>query len=70
MGQTEDSDTRYFIDLDLDTQTILGWDFGQRYDLAVELKNPYHHRVFISKGQFHKLGRKNREVENRAARNG
>jgi len=58
MSKQEDKDTRYFVDLDLDTQTILCWDFGQRHELAQRLRNPYHHRLFISKGQYNKLNQR------------
>ena len=69
MDRLEDKNTRYFIDLDLDTQTILSWDYGDKYKLAIQLRNPYHHRLFISKGQFNKLERKRLRVQGRTARN-
>ena len=58
MKKREDGETRYFIDLDLKTRTIIGWDYGQREGLAQELEDPSRQRVFISKGQYHKLERR------------
>ncbi|MBN1824127.1 MAG: hypothetical protein JW803_07395 [Endomicrobiales bacterium] len=54
----EDNNTRYFIDLDLKKKTIIGWDYGQRHGLPQELPNPRHKRIFITKGQYNKLRRK------------
>lgn len=65
MRNKEDSNTRYFVDLDLDAQTVLNWDYGQKDKLAQKLKNPYHHRLFISKGQYNKLEKKSQELRNR-----
>ena len=59
MKKKEDKDTRYFIDLDLREQKIVGWDFDQKQALAKEkMVKPYYHRLFITKGQFNKLSRK------------
>lgn len=45
MRKREDKDTRYFIDLDLSTNRILGWDYDNRHDLIVEKPlTPAHHR--------------------------
>ena len=56
MTRIEDKDTRYFIDLDLETQTLLGWDFGNRFELVKQKPaSPAHHRVFLTKGQWNKL---------------
>jgi len=55
MRKKEDRNTRYFIDLDLDTGKILQWDYDQRNTLIQVLSNPSHHRVFVTKGQYHKL---------------
>jgi hypothetical protein len=69
MRKREDRNTRYFIDLDLETRRILSWDYGQRDKLAVqELMKPSHHRVFITKGQYNKLERKELELLGRTAR--
>ena len=59
----EDRNTRYYIDLDLGTRSVLGWGYDQRDKLAVqELAEPFHHRVFISKGQYNKLEMKDLEA--------
>jgi hypothetical protein len=54
----EDKDSRYFIDLDLKTGKVLDWGHGDRHKLAAqELSGPSQVRIFISKGQYHKLER-------------
>ena len=53
-----DSDTRFYIDLDLKTKEIIGWDSGDRKKLDQKLPNPSHRRIFITKGQFNKLDNK------------
>lgn len=63
MKKKEDRETRYYIDLDLKTREILTWDYDNRYDLAgQELANPFHHRIFLTKGQYNKLEQKNLEL--------
>lgn len=54
----EDKDTRYFIDVDLKTRKMLNWDYGQRQNLAQELDEPFQTRIFITKGQYNKIERK------------
>lgn len=67
-NEKEDKNTRYYIDLDLRTRTVLDWDYDQRNKLAVQdLTKPYHHRIFITKGQYNKL-KKNLELKNRTAK--
>ncbi|MDA7951110.1 MAG: hypothetical protein MPJ24_06440 [Pirellulaceae bacterium] len=60
----QDKNTRYYLDVDLDHRTILGWGYDQKENLVVQsggrlvLKkstNPTHHRIFLSKGQYNKL---------------
>ena len=59
MKKKEDKNTRYFIDVDLREQKILGWDYGQREKLILEDISELHiHRIFISKGQYNKLDSK------------
>lgn len=59
MRKREDKNTRYFIDINLTEQKVLGWDFEQRETLASEEASAQHiHRIFISKGQYNKLERK------------
>ncbi len=55
MKKKEDRNTRYYIDLDLKTRKILNWDYDQREKLSQELTEPFHQRVFITKGQYNKL---------------
>ncbi len=59
----EDRNTRYFIDLDLETMEIINWDYDQK-DLLVEekLDIPGLHRLFISKGQYNKLVEKRKKI--------
>jgi hypothetical protein len=69
MRKREDRNTRYFIDLDLETRRILGWDYDQRDKLVVQkLTKLSHHRVFVTKGQFNKLEKKELEILGRTAR--
>ena len=69
MRKKEDKDTRYFIDLDVLSGSILGWDYDNRHELIVEEPiAPFHHRVFISKGQYNKLVQKHLEVTGNAAK--
>lgn len=68
MRKKEDKDTRYFIDLDLLSGRILGWDYDNRHELIAEKPvSSFHHRVFISKGQYNKLEKKNLAVSSKAA---
>jgi len=63
MKKKDDKDTRYFLDLDLKNRKIINWDCDQRHILVgQELASPFHHRIFLTKGQYHKLERKNLEL--------
>lgn len=63
MKKKEDRETRYYIDLDLKTRTIINWDYDQRDKLVLEeLTEPSHHRIYITKGQFNKLQQKHLDV--------
>ncbi len=63
MEKKTDRETRYFIDLDLKTRAILNWDCAQRHDLVgQELASPFYHRIYLTRGQFHKLQKKNLEL--------
>ncbi len=63
MKKREDKETRYYIDLDLKTQKILHWDHDQRETLVMyKATNPFHHRIFITKGQYNKLVKKHSNV--------
>jgi hypothetical protein len=57
MTKTIDSDTRFYIDIDIKTKKVIGWDYGQRQELEQELPNQNHRRIFITKGQYNKLDR-------------
>jgi hypothetical protein len=64
----EDKNTRYFIDLDLKAGKILNWDYDQRNKLAAqELAKPFHHRIYITKGQYNKIEKK-LELQRKTAR--
>jgi len=52
----EDKDTRYYIDLDIEARKIIGWDYGQRYELIEEELPEGQVRIYITRGQFKKLG--------------
>lgn len=58
MKKIEDKETRYYIDLDLKTGKIIGWDFNQRETIEQHLSNPFHQRVFITKGQYNNIVKK------------
>ena len=59
----ENKETRYYIDIDLQSLEIIRWDYDQRSDLVNdEFDNPYHYRVFISRGQYNKLEKKYHKV--------
>ncbi len=52
----KDKDTRYYIDLDLESKKIIGWDYGQRQILIQEkMDDPSCVRIFITEGQYNKL---------------
>ena len=59
MAKKEDKETRYYIDLNLKTGRIIGWNYDQREKLSQVLEDPSHQRVFITKGQYYKLLRRN-----------
>jgi len=56
MAKKIDSNTRVYIDIDIKTKKVIGWDFGQRHELERELPDPNRRRIFITKGQYNKLG--------------
>jgi hypothetical protein len=69
MPKKEDRDTRYYLDLDLESLAILDWDYDQRQKLFVQrLAKPSHHRVFLTKGQYNKLAAKYRELRSGSAK--
>jgi len=56
MTKKIDSNTRFYIDIDIKTKKVIGWDYGSRYELEQELADPDLKRIFITKGQYNKLG--------------
>jgi len=59
----EDSETRYFIDIDLLTRTVLDWGFDQRDKLVQhEPASSSHLRIYVTRGQFNKLEKKSMEL--------
>jgi len=55
MDNKIDTDTRFYIDIDIKNEKILSWDYGNRYVLAQKLPNPNHCRIFITKGHYNKF---------------
>ncbi len=55
MDKSEDKETRYYIDLDLASRKIIGWNFGPRIELKQSLDSSFSSRIFVSKGQYNKL---------------
>ncbi len=51
----QDKETRYFIDINIKTNTVTKISFGQRKSLVSEKSKKDIHRVFITKGQYNKL---------------
>lgn len=56
MKKVENSDTRYFIELDLKTHNVFthGYDQKQNLDKGHQL-DPANHRIFLTKGQYNKF---------------
>lgn len=56
MGKVQNSDTRYFIDIELKTLKVVsnGYDQKQNLDNGRQT-NPKLHRLFLTKGQYNKL---------------
>ncbi len=59
MTNRQDANTKYyyFIDIDLYSRQIVGWDTETKDRVEVDLKNGCY-RVFLSKGQYNKLVKK------------
>lgn len=49
------SDTRFYIDINIKSKSVIGWGDGSRFELEQKLAHPDHRRVFITKGQYNKL---------------
>ena len=57
--------TYFFIDVDLKSRQVIGWDTEQKDKVEVHLTEGYH-RVFLTKGQYNKLDKALREAAKRA----
>jgi len=62
-SKKRDRNTKYHLDLDLQLQSVIAWDYGQRTKLVRVLGSPLHHRVFITVARFNKLDRNNTSVK-------
>jgi len=51
----EDKNTRYVVDINTKTLKIASWHYDHKEKLAQKLEDPNLHRVFLTKGQYHKL---------------
>ena len=58
MARKIDSNTRFFIDLDIKSKSVINWNYEQRQGLEQKLQNPNHRRIFITQGQYNKLEKK------------
>ena len=54
MVKTENKETRYYIDVDINTHKIVRWNYDQRSNIEQKLNAPLH-RLFLTKGQYNKL---------------
>jgi len=62
-ARREDSETRYFIDLDVKTRKVLDWGFDQRDKLVKhEPAKSSHLRIYVTRGQFNKLEKKEMDL--------
>ena len=44
-----------YIDINLQTMTVVGWGTTQNATLTGKTEDPHVHRVFLTKGQYNKL---------------
>ena len=56
MKKKKDRNTRFFIDLNLSTNKVISWNYGQRDKLVQVLPEPKH-RIFLTEGQYNKFER-------------
>lgn len=59
MNKLIDSNTRFYIDIDIKDKKVIGWNYGQRQELEQELPDSNHRRIFITQGQYNKLDKQN-----------
>mgnify|MGYP000039689267 CR=1 FL=1 len=56
MQEIEDKDTRYFLEIELETLEIIRVGFEQKHSLDKgQQMNPGIHRLFLSNGQYKKF---------------
>ena len=56
MNRIENEDTRYFLEVDLDTLEVIRVAFDQKQNLDKgQQMNVGIHRLFLTKGQYHKF---------------
>ncbi len=56
MAAIENKDTRYFVEIDLDSLKLTRCSFDQKENLNKgRQKKPNTHRLFITKGQYNKF---------------
>ncbi|MDD3648093.1 MAG: hypothetical protein PHS44_06380 [Candidatus Dojkabacteria bacterium] len=63
MNRKENKDTRYFVDLDLERRKIVTFGYGNRYEIEQKLEDEKCIRIFITKGQYNKLEKKQSEIK-------
>jgi hypothetical protein len=52
MPPIPDTNTRYFVDLNLNSKQIICWGHDQRHTMTVKLPIAGHYRLLVSKGQY------------------
>ncbi len=55
MTKIIDSNTRFYIDINVETKKVIGWNYGQRQELTQKLSDLNQRRIFITRGQYNKL---------------
>lgn len=56
MTTTENNDTRYFVEIELASLKIVKVAFDEKQSLEKgQQTNPLIHRLFVTKGQYHKF---------------
>jgi len=56
MKKTQNKNTRYFIEIDLQTDKVVRKDYDQKENLDKgRQNNPKVHRMFLTKGQYNKF---------------
>lgn len=52
----QDTDTRYYLDIDIASRKVIRWDFEQKQNLNKgKSPSPGIHRVFLTLGQYNKF---------------